>query len=341
MGINNRERFENHMNISSPETIGDAERMTDVEEQAHDPYEDMFDEKLNLVELSYSDKSIDSDYNLPDKSIFLKAEDIAFESIVDANPQFGEGGGRQIFVRDFEKMVDDGRLKHIEHEDEILSISPDTGNSVVIALKSSNDGYPYSIDERTCDENEIEQLDQGTSLEQGEAEFQEPEKEGLCVSDQTVTIYDGQGTHKMMYTVETGNLTNEEQEEWDELDQNTIDEQGLTRVMENKEAQQKEDWGHPLSDQEGSNGIFYPDGWEKSRKLEVGEIFYQIRPLQQEHSSPYVTDRKTIDECRNKDGNIDAGKLLGKLQIRPVENTVYILRTYEYLGVSCTKSNVL
>lgn len=366
MGLSNHNRFESHMDVSSPETIGDAEMMTDVEERGPSPYDDMFNEKIDLAEQNYSEKISDSDYEIPEKSTspeksepssnkpdapntphlsdgesMERAGDIAFESTVDANPQFGEGGGRQIFVRDFGKMVDDGRLKHIKDEDEILIISPDIDNSVVVTAKSSNGDYSYSIDERASNENEIEQLNLNTSPKQRNVESLQLEQEELRIPGKTVTIQGSQGTHEMTYTVEIGELTDEGQEEWDELDQNTIDDQGLTRVMKNKGTQQEEDWRYPLSDQEGSKGVFHPDGWERSRKLEPGEIFYQIRPLNPEHSSSYVTDKMTIDECRNKDGSIDVEKLFGKLQILPVKNTTYTLRAYEYSETICTKSNAL
>lgn len=46
MGINKHERFESHMDIASPETIGDAEK---VETFSDDPYDDLFDKRLSSL----------------------------------------------------------------------------------------------------------------------------------------------------------------------------------------------------------------------------------------------------------------------------------------------------
>ncbi|MDO4301292.1 MAG: hypothetical protein Q4D26_07880 [Clostridia bacterium] len=50
MGLNSHERFENYMDVASPETIGDAKKITDYEEN-DDPYNDLFSEKLEESEM--------------------------------------------------------------------------------------------------------------------------------------------------------------------------------------------------------------------------------------------------------------------------------------------------
>lgn len=53
MGINSHERFENYMDVSSPETIGDAKKITNYEED-NDPYNDSFSEKIEEAEAFYN-----------------------------------------------------------------------------------------------------------------------------------------------------------------------------------------------------------------------------------------------------------------------------------------------
>lgn len=43
MGLNSKERFENHMDIASPEMVGDAEKIEYIEEDVED---DMFEKRL-------------------------------------------------------------------------------------------------------------------------------------------------------------------------------------------------------------------------------------------------------------------------------------------------------
>lgn len=71
MGINSHERFENHMDVSLPETSGDAEKITDFEEK-QEPYDDLFDKKLDLSEKSGYD--VDNEH-LPDSMRLIKALD--------------------------------------------------------------------------------------------------------------------------------------------------------------------------------------------------------------------------------------------------------------------------
>lgn len=48
MGINTHERFENHMDVFSPETIGDAEKIEDFHED--NDTEDEFDKRISDAE---------------------------------------------------------------------------------------------------------------------------------------------------------------------------------------------------------------------------------------------------------------------------------------------------
>lgn len=115
-----------------------------------------------------------------------------------------------------------------------------------------------------------------------------------------------------------------------QLDEETRNEQGLSRVMPNMESQIVEDRTNPWSDQENSRGSFYPDAYSNPRELQRGESYYQLRPVNAKYDSPYMTDKETVDACRNENGDIDVGRLLQKLQVKPSSVREYTLSQYVY-----------
>lgn len=62
MGISQHTRFENHINIASTETMGDAEKISDYYDE--DPYDDDFEAKLSQI-----DKNIVLEKNASDTSV--------------------------------------------------------------------------------------------------------------------------------------------------------------------------------------------------------------------------------------------------------------------------------
>lgn len=312
MGLNSHERFENHMDVSAPETVGDAERAENVFEDA---YDDLFEERLahasEYVESGYAEDNnkdydktntqddedhnrksstsaksdsaeahlgIDRDRNNPDDPTLNDREelsgDIVFEGMTEENPQYGEGGGKQYFIRGFGDMKQDGRMTKIDEE----------------KLE-----YTGPLMENTGTTAEIEKQE-----------------------------------YKYNATVDTSPLTDEEKSEWDQLDEETRDEQGLSRVMPDLESQIVEDRKNPWSDQENSRGSFSPDAYSNPRELQAGETYYQLRPVDAKYDSPYVTDEKTVDACRNEKGEVDVTKLLQKLQVPSSSVREYTLTQYVY-----------
>ena len=73
-----------------------------------------------------------------------------------------------------------------------------------------------------------------------------------------------------------------------------------------------------------------PDAWSNPRELKDNEKFYQIRPANAKEASDYFTNSDTVNACKDKNGNVNVGKLLDLLQIDPGENTDWTLREYEY-----------
>lgn len=312
MGINKHEHFENHLDIASPETIGDAEK---IETFSDDVYDDLFDERLSYLD-TFECKTPNKTYTMPDidsedsdkgsknqgTSTTTNAKktasthlihpvldkklennkDIIFSGTTIENPQFGEGGGKQYFIRDFGNMIADGRMEKVSEERLI---------------------YNKPIEERNI----------------------------IVPNSMPIEKYSPESL-KYIKVNETP-LTTEEIDEWRELDENTPDEQGLSRVMPDSKSQEKEDFLQPISDQENSKGLFFPDGFSNPRNIDAGEIFYQLRPNDAKYASPYVTDEKTVTECKNTDGTIDVEKLLQKLQINPNTNIDYKLCKYVYTPV--------
>lgn len=318
MGINKHEHFENHMEIASPETIGDAEKIDTFSDDVSD---DLFDKRLSYLDILEC-KTSNKTYTIPavDKKDFdkerknqnsstttstnthasthlvnsLSAEkiennrDIIFSGTAIENTKFGEGGGRQYFIRDFGKMTVDGRMKKVS-EKRLM--------------------YNKSLEERNI----------------------------IVPNITPIEKYDSEALKHI--NVSESPLTTDEKEEWRELDENTPDEQGLSRVMPDSKSQEKEDFLQPISDQENSKGLFMPDGFSNPRSIDIGEVFYQLRPIDAKYDSPYVTDEKTVTECKNQDGVIDVEKLLQKLQINPDTNFEYNLSKYVYMPIegSCNR----
>lgn len=99
------------------------------------------------------------------------------------------------------------------------------------------------------------------------------------------------------------------------LDSNTISDKGLNMVrtadgeLVNTET---EDYLHPHSNQEDSNGIYYPDSW-KICEIKNGAILYQLS-TNGETLSCYFTNQETVNQCVHE-GVIDYKELRGKLQV--------------------------
>lgn len=299
MGLNSRERFENHMDIASPEMVGDAEKIEYIEEDVED---DMFEKRLLQAEkyienmstilLKKNEKECGDKKENYSKDRFKRSStglclenselenkkeakgDIVFEGKALENLQYGDGGGNQYFIRDFGKMKQDGRM-----------------------VKISERYLNYSR------ENDVKR------------------KEIFEVDKQK---------NKFTYKVDTKELTAVEKEEWKQLDEQTREEQGLSRVMPDIEAQKMEDYKNPWNDQENSNGFFMPDSYKNPREIRKNEIYYQLRSIEAVYDSPYLTDEKTIESCQEKNGMIDVRKLLQKLQIKPSNSEIYILTQYIY-----------
>lgn len=175
MGLNLNERFENHMDSSRLETIGDAHR---IESVSDDIYDDLFEERLShaseyaepesaIDDMEDDDKNSD---DLKSKEYKQSSVDIVFEGIAEENPQYGEGGGKQYFIRDFGDMKQDGRMNKVGEErlEYTGSLVEDAGKLTDIEKQEYK--YNYSVDTSPLSDEEKAdwaQLDKATRDEQG------------------------------------------------------------------------------------------------------------------------------------------------------------------------------
>lgn len=134
---------------------------------------------------------------------------------------------------------------------------------------------------------------------------------------------------KPKITVNDSPLSKSEKAEWKQLDKNTQDERALPKVMPEGK-QSDENWRHAHSNQENRGSSINPDSWTNPRQLKNGEKFYQLRPSGENRASDYFTDARTVDKCRNKNGEVDVAKLLDALQLDPQDNKDWTLREYVY-----------
>lgn len=101
----------------------------------------------------------------------------------------------------------------------------------------------------------------------------------------------------------------------DYLDKNTIDTEGLNMVVDSNGKpvnQSIESKLHPHSDQEDTNGSYYPDSWKKS-SLKKGALLFQLS-VDGNTGSSYFTDSFTINSCM-RNGVLDFNQLRNKLQL--------------------------
>ena len=228
-----------------------------------------------------------------------KEGNLFFEGTAYENPQFGEGGGKQFFIRDAAEMKKDGRLKAIESEKLVFNREEYHPDSSVVV---EGDGYSVMYDMRPLTDEKMSELNQLA---------EETDFDNVAYPRDEAYDYESAIT----------------QDELDEMDENTPDTQGLVRAGGDT---LEEGYKQPASDQENSNQRYFPDPWKNPEKLKEGETYYQVAVAGKETKSSYFTDLETVNACREKDGNVNLSKLFQKLQINPGEGNDFELTKYEY-----------
>lgn len=243
-------------------------------------------------------------------------KDVAYRAIVDANPEYGEGGGVQYFIPHAYDIKQEGRLKP-QNPPEILEFNEKDVFKADIR-DSQYSEHKIHLDKRKFLEEDVEEitdsLDHRTSGELSEV-----------ISDDELKY----------------------------LDENTIATEGITdtrdRFFINKDGEREshEDYFRPHGNQEDAGGKTMPDSWSNPKELEEGKIYYQLSPFysdgNQDTKSSYFTNIETINLCRDTNGTISVSELLQKLQIEPKKEFIesnggekeiyvskYVLTAYVY-----------
>ena len=291
MRNNFNERFENNANteitnksltkckeISCPESdyFDDLEELCDrVEKRQKDIKElpkeedDLFEEKIEESEAAQEDSK--------------KQKHILFFGKVDANGDYGEGGGNQYFIQNARILKQNGNLIPVSRE--VCRFNPET-DRYSSDIRMNEDGYQVHLENRPLMEKDLVQLDESTA-------------------------------HDLKNETALAGDTDLSEEDLKYLDENTPSTEGL-RIVPPGEKQ--EDFLRPLGNQEDMRGEYHPDGWTNPKELKDGDIYYQLVPgvgNGEKIYSSYFTDKETIDSCRDNDGNIVLSSLMQKLQKQP------------------------
>ncbi len=291
MRNNFNERFENNANteitnksltkckeISCPESdyFDDLEELCDrVEKKQKDIKElpkeedDLFEEKIEESEAAQEDSK--------------KQKHILFSGKVDANGDYGEGGGNQYFIQNARILKQNGNLIPVSRE--VCRFNPET-DRYSSDIRMNEDGYQVHLENRPLMEEDLVQLDESTA-------------------------------HDLKNETALAGDTDLSEEDLKYLDKNTPSTEGLRIVLP---GEKQEDFLRPLGNQEDMRGEYHPDGWTNPKELKDGDIYYQLVPgvgNGEKIYSSYFTDKETIDSCRDNDGNIVLSSLMQKLQKQP------------------------
>lgn len=357
---NNSERFENHMDVSSGEMSGGAEKVEDIIDSPED-YQDEFESKIsqsakssltlekamtyvtalesivnafnNYHEAAIHDKD-KSEIKQPLTSIATKADDYMESTVEDviSNQGFELSSTDSNTSSPFENAKD--LIEAIGgDEDEALSTPEDLKEERDDLLEessitqSSMEGIsaldkPTSILVFSSVVSENHEYGEGGGLQLFIPNANDYKENGVLVKigEYTEGMTQSVPNYPDVKTFITDHIDTKKDDSYNDeeiayLDSNTISEYGLNMVRTaNGEPvnTETEDYFHPHSNQEDSNGIYYPDSWKVS-EIKNGAILYQLS-ASGETPSCYFTNQETVNQCVH-DGVIDFKELRDKLQV--------------------------
>lgn len=218
-------------------------------------------------------------------------KNLIFSGTADENSDYGKGGGKQFFIQGASELKQTGELVAISKENCVFN--PETDIYSPDIRKSQMDKYTIHVDNRNLDKNEVEQLDLSTADDNDLSSAEENCEENL------------------------------NKDEIEYLEENTPADEALTETITDDKA--KEDYDHPIGNQEDSEGFNHPDAWSNPEELKTGDTYYQLLPVFKdghESKSSYFTDKETIDSCRDENGNIVLSTLMQKLQKSPNKENI-------------------
>lgn len=234
--------------------------------------DDLFEEKIEESEAAQEDSK--------------KQKHIFFSGKVDANGDYGEGGGNQYFIQNARLLKQNGSLIPVSRE--VCRFNPET-DTYFSDVRTHEDGYQVHLENRPLMKEDLVQLDESTA--------DDPEYETMPADDKCDMSLS--------------------EEELKDLDENIPSTECLRMVPP---GEKQEDFLRPLGNQEDMRGEYHPDGWTNPKELKDGDVYYQLVPgvgNGEKIYSSYFTDKETIDSCRDKDGNIVLSSLMQKLQKQP------------------------
>ena len=251
--------------------------------------------EYNAMDYTYDeerDELIPVNHDKVSKSDYIPKEDeYAFTGKVDANPQYGNGGGTQFFIPYANEMKQEGRLVLRDVQVEDKSARTGSGETKLVKEYTDEKGIHTILDHRPMDPDELQELAESCPESEEEAIKQAETPEEVSKEEPAISPEDMPS---------------------DEFYQNLDDE-----------------YKHPLTNQENSGGLYSADAWAEPVKLKPGEVYYQIS-INGDTKSPYFTDRTTVDSCLREDGSINYEVLREKLQIGNPEDkvtlTAYVFR---------------
>lgn len=199
-----------------------------------------------------------------------------------------------------EGALSDGNVKKAE------LCPPNPAKSILAFSSTATENYEYGIGgaRQYFIPNAYELKKSGSLVKEFEVYESEDKTAPLSLMDENIALVGQEDSYIEDYT-----------DEIDYLDKNTIDTNDLNMYMDsegNIMDVQEQDYLNPLSNQEDSNGIYYPDSWKKT-SIQDGDLIFQLSSNGNTFSS-YFTDSKTINSCIHN-GNLNFQELREKLQV--------------------------
>lgn len=217
-------------------------------------------------------------------------DEYAYTGKVDANPQYGNGGATQYFVPHANEMKQDGRLVQRDVQVEDPAARTKSGEPAPVKEYVNENGVRVTLDERPMDPDEWKELEESCPESEAEAIGRAYQAEDLSEEDLAAV------SQEMPSDSFYQDYNNE--------------------------------YRHPLTNQENSEGSYSPDGWQEPVTLKEGQVLYQLS-VDGDTKSCYFTDQDTIDSCRREDGSIDFDALRDKLQVGNGDDKI-TLTAYEF-----------
>ena len=140
MRINFNERIENNVNTEiTNRSSSKCKEISDIED-------DLFEKKIEESEATQEDSK--------------KQKHIFFSGKVDANGDYGEGGGNQYFIQNARLLKQNGNLIPVSRE--VCRFNPEM-DRYSSDIRMHEDGYQVHLDNRPLMEEDLVQLDESTT----------------------------------------------------------------------------------------------------------------------------------------------------------------------------------